>query len=91
MCLVPGYVCILIAVNFLNIASFIRWEYPEWNDLLFFYYCRFLGFYTSHLVLPSIVGLVVFLFGLTTREKVDTPSEEICNELGKQTPCLMRS
>ena len=49
----------------------------------FFHLLQIIGFYTSHLVLPSIIGLVVFLFGLTTREKVDTPSEEICNELGK--------
>ncbi|KAF6035994.1 ANO5 [Bugula neritina] len=44
----------------------------------------FLGFYTSYLVVPAVFGVLVFLFGIFTRSSIDTPSDEICNELGNE-------
>ncbi|XP_075159793.1 anoctamin-5 [Haematobia irritans] len=52
------------------------------GDKISLYFC-WLGFYTEMLVYPSIVGTLCFIYGLATLESEDnTPSKEICNELG---------
>ncbi len=48
-------------------------------------YFAWLGFYTNLLVLPSIVGLFVFLYGLAT-SSLDVPSQDICNSTAKICP-----
>ena len=40
-------------------------------------YFAWLGFYTNLLIIPSIVGLLCFLYGITTMN-THIPSQEIC-------------
>ncbi|XP_065206237.1 anoctamin-5 [Planococcus citri] len=43
-------------------------------------YFAWLGFYTNMLILPSIVGLCCFIYGLVTMNSAEnTPSKEICD------------
>ncbi|XP_041450055.1 anoctamin-4 [Drosophila obscura] len=52
------------------------------GDKIALYFC-WLGFYTEMLVYPSVVGTLCFIYGLATLESEDnTPSKEICNDLG---------
>ena len=48
-------------------------------------YFAWLGFYTSMLVIPSIVGLFVFLYGVATMNS-DVPSMDICDSTEKICP-----
>lgn len=43
------------------------------------FYFSWLGFYTTWLVLPSIVGLIVFIYGCIT-VAFDQPTNDICND-----------
>ncbi|XP_011301819.1 anoctamin-4 [Fopius arisanus] len=46
-------------------------------------YYAWLGFYTRSLYLPAIVGLLCFVYGLSTMESTDNiPSKEICDPEG---------
>ncbi|XP_073997753.1 anoctamin-4-like isoform X3 [Rhodnius prolixus] len=46
-------------------------------------YFAWLGFYTEMLIPPAIVGLLCFLYGLSTMDSSDNiPSKEICNANG---------
>ncbi|XP_023244977.1 anoctamin-4 [Copidosoma floridanum] len=43
-------------------------------------YFAWLGFYTRALYLPAIIGLLCFIYGLSTMDSANnTPSKEICN------------
>ncbi|XP_024081221.1 anoctamin-4 isoform X2 [Cimex lectularius] len=46
-------------------------------------YFAWLGFYTEMLIPPAIVGLLCFLYGLSSMDSTDNiPSKEICDETG---------
>ncbi|TRY73135.1 hypothetical protein TCAL_08802, partial [Tigriopus californicus] len=53
-------------------------------------YFAWLGFYTKALIVPAIVGLVCFAFGILTIDtKLNQASEDICNEdtIGNSVMC----
>ncbi|CAF0799103.1 unnamed protein product [Brachionus calyciflorus] len=56
------------------------------------FYFAWLGFYTSLLIVPSIVGIFVFIYGLLTYSS-DIPTQEICdyNKMGNITMCPLCS
>lgn len=59
------------------------------GDKIALYFC-WLGFYTKMLVIPSIVGMLCFLYGLATMgSEYNTPSKEICDYdgIGNTTLC----
>lgn len=59
------------------------------GDKIALYFC-WLGFYTKMLVIPSIVGMLCFLYGLATMgSEYNTPSKEICDYegVGNTTLC----
>ncbi|XP_067940609.1 anoctamin-5-like [Watersipora subatra] len=47
----------------------------------------FLGFYTAHLIFPSILGIITFIIGVTTISSANSPSHEICGTLGRTIMC----
>lgn len=59
------------------------------GDKIALYFC-WLGFYTKMLVIPSLVGMLCFLYGLATMgSEYNTPSKEICDfeGVGNTTLC----
>lgn len=59
------------------------------GDKIALYFC-WLGFYTKMLIIPSIVGMLCFLYGLATMgSSYNTPSREICDYegVGNTTLC----
>lgn len=59
------------------------------GDKIALYFC-WLGFYTKMLIIPSIVGMLCFFYGLATMgSEYNTPSKEICDYegVGNTTLC----
>lgn len=52
------------------------------GDKIGLYFC-WLGFYTQSLVFPAIVGLLCFIYGISSMNSDDNiPSKEMCDESG---------
>ncbi|XP_066864690.1 anoctamin-2 isoform X2 [Kogia breviceps] len=49
-------------------------------------YFAWLGLYTSFLIPPSVIGVIVFLYGCATVEE-DIPSKEMCDQQNAFTMC----
>jgi len=69
------------------------WKYQPLDAIRDYYgvkigfYFAWLGFYTSMLILPSIVGLLCFVYGLATFSQ-DIPSQDICvGSMANTTMC----
>lgn len=52
------------------------------------FYFSWLGFYTTWLVMPSLVGLLVFIYGCLT-VAYDVPTNDICNRLNGSGALVM--